>query len=232
MRQAELNVVSRETRKNTALRAAGMVPATIYGPGLPNTICAFSEKELRKLFKGDFESNVFLNLKSPVSTLNGKKVVLKSIDRHPASWNVIHADFYEVALTRPLEVKLSLHFTGTPEDVKNGTGILQTIRRSIRVKALPDDLPEYIEVDISGLQMGKGLHVGDLKISDKLKVMDSAEFAVISVVEPEKEEVVAAPTAEAAAGAEGAAAAPAAADAKAGDAKAADAKAPAKPAKA
>lgn len=226
------------------LRAKGMVPANIYGPGETNKYCAFSEKELRATLKGELNANAILSLKATDSTLNGKRVVLKSLEREPLTWKLTHADLYEVAMNRPLTVKIPIHYTGTPEGVKTDGGILQVIRRSVLIRALPADLPEFIEVDISGLGLNKSLHIGDVKFSEKLKVLDNKEFTIVAVVEAAEEEVaaVAAPAegegaaaaagtgAATAAGTGTGAAAAAATAAPAGDKK--DAKAaPAKPAK-
>ncbi len=207
MQQAQLKVVSRDPKVSgqiQKLRGQGLVPANIYGPGLKNQSCAFSEKELRKTFNNDLGSNIVLNLESDSKELNGKKVVLKVVERHPSTWQVIHADLYEIQMDRPLTTSVALHYTGTPDGVKNDGGIFQVVRRSVKIRALPSDIPAFVEVDTSALKLGESLHLSEVKISDKITVLDSKEFAICSVVEPEKEEVVA-PVA-AAPGAEGAAA--------------------------
>lgn len=228
MQTVELEVVSRSTGVKGAtkkLRAQGMVPANIYGPGSKNAFCAFSEKALRSALKGDLNTNSILNLKAQDGGLNGKKVILKNLEREPLSWKLTHADLYEIAMDRPITVQIPLHYVGTPEGVKNDGGILQVIRRSLSIRALPADLPDSIDIDITTLGLGKSFHISDVKFSDKFKVLDSAEFTLVAVVEAAEEEVaaVAAPAAgegaAAAAGtgtatAAGTAAAPAAGDKK------------------
>lgn len=237
MQQVQLTVETRTGGSKAELRrirTQGKVPAVIYGPGKTNQYCAFSEKELRKAFQNNFDSNLMITLQGAGGTLVGKKVILKSLERSPVTWSLEHADFYEVSMDRPLIVPLAIHFTGTPEGVKTDGGILQILRRSVRIKALPGDIPEFIELDISQLKLNQTLHISDLKVSGKITLMDPPGFALASVAEPEKEEVVA-PTAEAAA-AEGAAAASGTAAAAgtaaaSGTAAAGAAAAPAKPEK-
>lgn len=205
MLQAELPVferVSGQKSKVKELRKNGLVPAVIYGPGIKNQSCTLSEKELKKVFKGDFGTNYILTLKSEVASLNGKRVVVKKLDRDPVKWSLDHVDFYEISLDRPLTVSVPLHFVGVADGVKNSGGILQVIRRSVKIRALPQDLPQAIEVDTSALAINQSLHLSDIKFDSKITVVDSLEFTIVSIVEPEKEEVVVA-----AAPAEGAAAA-------------------------
>lgn len=244
MQQAELNVVSREVGLKSSvkkIRNSGLVPANVYGYGKKNAFCAFSDKEVRKIFNNDFSSNFILTLKSDAADLTGKKVVIKSLERNPETWKILHADFYEIAFDKPLTVSLPVHYVGTPTGVKDGGGILQIIRRTVQVRALPGDIPEKVDVNIAGLELGGSLHIKDAKFPEKLKILDSAEFTLVSVVEPEKEEVVVAATpAEGAAAAAGTAAATgtaaaaasgtaaSAAGAKAPDTKAAKAEAPKK----
>lgn len=201
MLQVELAVEGRKTgtqRDLRAVRGKGLVPGNIYGPGLKNASCAVDEKLLRKAMNNDFSTNAIITFKSNETGLNGKKVILKSVSRAPLNWALEHVDFYEIAMNRPLNTTIAIHYTGTPEGVKVEGGILQIVRRAVRIRALPGDIPEFLELDISNLKIGDNFHVSDLKVSDKVKILDSGDFTLVSVAEPEKEEVVvaAAPTAE------------------------------------
>lgn len=224
MHQVQVNVVSRTPGKKAelkALRAGGLVPANIYGPGTETVACALKEKELRTAFKHDLDSNLLIELQSDTPALKGKKVILKKIDRSP-TWVMEHVDLYQIDMNRPLSARVPVHYVGVPEGVKNDGGILQVIRRFLQVEALPTDLPDFIEVDISTMKLNQTLHLSEIKAPAKVKILDSALFALVSVTEPEKEEVVAA-----AAPAEGAAA-PAAGEGTAAAASTAAAAAPAK----
>ncbi len=239
MHSVQLNVVPRQPGSKQdirRLRREGMVLANIYGPGVKTEACAFSEKELRAAFKNDLASAAIIEIQSAAAQLKGKKVILKTISRDPM-WKVDHIDLYEISMNRPLTVRVPLHIVGIADGVKNDGGILQVIRRNVLIQALPTQLPYFVEVDVSAMKLNESLHLRDVKMPANVKVMDSLDFTVVAVSEPEKEEVAAAPVAAAAgegtatATGTGAAAAPAAGAAAAGAAPAAGGKAPAAGAK-
>lgn len=201
MHSVQINVIPRQSGSKSdirRLRREGMVPANIYGPGVKNEACALNEKELRSAFKNDLSSAAIIELQSNTAQLKGKKVILKTLSRSPL-WKLEHIDLYEINMNRPLTVRVPLHFVGTPDGVKNEGGILQIIRRNVLIQALPAELPDFVEIDVSPLKLNESLHLRDAKIPSKVKVMESLDFTLCAVSEPEKEEVVAAPT-EAAAG--------------------------------
>lgn len=204
MRTAELKVVQRSEgskSENKKLRRQGLVPANIYGPGEKNAYCAFDERDLKRAIGNSSSGNLLLVLQSEAKEFNGRRVILKSLERDPVTWASLHADFYSVSLDRPIEVNVPLEFQGTPKGVKLHGGILQIARRSVSVRGLADDIPDSIQVDISELDVNKSMHVSDLKVSEKVKILDSGDYTLATVVEQAKEEI-AAP----AAAAEGAAA--------------------------
>jgi len=226
MHQVQVNVVARKAGKKPELkklRADGLVPANIYGPGIPNQSCALNEKELRKAFNNELEANLIIEVNSDSPELKGKKVILKHISRSP-TWKVEHVDLYEISMTRPLTVSVPLHFKGIPVGVKSDGGVLQVIRRSLKIEALPADLPDFIEVDITELKLNSSFHVNELTVPAKVKVLDSGIFPVVAVNEPEKEEVVVAPVAAAEGAVAGEGTAAAASTAAAGAPAAAGAK--------
>ena len=211
MHQIQVNVESRKAGSKATLkqlRSKGLVPANIYGPGVKTESCAVNEKELRTAFKNDLDANFIIELTSEAPSLKGKKVILKNISRSPM-WNIEHIDLYEISMSRTLSVKVPLHIVGTADGVKNEGGILQVLRRFVNIEALPNDLPDSIEVDVSEMKLNQTLHIGEIKISDKVKIVDSLKLAIVAVTEPEKEEapVVAAAAEGAAPAGEGAAAA-------------------------
>jgi large subunit ribosomal protein L25 len=168
-------------------------------------------------------------------------VLFKDYQVDPVSRRLLHADFLEVALDKPVLVKVPVVTTGTAEGVTAG-GILSVSTHEVTVEALPDRIPVKIEVDVTPIKMGHSLHVSELASPPGSKIKYATDYVVAYVAVPEKEEVVAAVAAVPGAPAEGAAAPAAgaapgaaapAAGAKAGAAAAAPAKgaAPAAPAK-
>jgi large subunit ribosomal protein L25 len=134
---------------------------------------------------------------------------VKNTQRNIIDGNLLHVDFYEVESGVVLRAKVSLHISGNPIGVREG-GILEKPLHEIEVECLPKDLPERIEVDVSGLNVNQSLHVRDIPLGEGVRLV-SAPDQVVALVKFAKAEAVAAPTAEEAAAA--AASAPGAAPA-------------------
>ena len=174
-------------------RREGRLPAILYGKKLKTTLpLTVAPLELEKILKTKGE-NAIITLEGLAST---KTAILREIQRHPVTDRYIHADFVEVDLTVELEVDVPFEFTGNPIGVKDQGGILQIARREAKIKCLPHDIPENIVVDVSQLAMHDSIHVQDLRIDPKLKLVFETNYTIASVVPPQKEEVtpVAAPT--------------------------------------
>lgn len=204
------------------LRANGQIPAVIYGGGSAATQILLDEKEFLKVASGISESTI-LGI-----DLGGvkKRAFVKARQRDTLSTQIIHVDFLEVISGRTLHARVPLHLVGVPVGVREG-GVLENPGHEIEVECDPDHLPEGIEVDVSELHANHSIHVRDLKVGDKVKVLSSPEL-VIAVVKFMKEEVVETPVAAAAAApAEGAAVEGAAADGAAAPAAAGAGAAPA-----
>jgi large subunit ribosomal protein L25 len=140
-------------------------------------------------------------MKSASTTLADKVALVKEMQYHPITGDVIHADFYEVDLTARIEVSVPLHFVGKGAGVVRG-GILQPIVREIQVECLPLDIPQYFDVDVSGLDIGDSVHIEDLPMPEGVTAVYDSNFALVTVATPTVEEE---PTAAAAATPEAAA---------------------------
>jgi large subunit ribosomal protein L25 len=118
----------------------------------------------------------------------------------PIKGRILHADFYEVALDKVLEVKVHVELTGVPVGVKVQGGILDFVTRELEVECLPADIPERITIDVSHLELNKHFRVNELKLSDKVKILTGLDVVIAHVVVPRAEEEVA-PAVDAAAAA-------------------------------
>jgi len=205
-RQKSGSAESRRARKS------GRIPAVIYGRSGKSVSIDLDNTEFVKGTKGISESTI---VKVDVE---GKSydAFVKATQRNILDGQILHIDFYEVESGVALRAKVSLIFHGNPVGVREG-GMLETPVHEIEVECLPKDLPERIEIDISGLKVNHSIHVKDIPIGDGVKVLSNPDQTV-ALVKFAKAEAVTAPGAEAAASA-----ATPAADAKA--APAADAKA-------
>lgn len=226
----ELNIEGRQVGKSTsrALRNEKKIPAVIYG-SIENANIYVHENDILKYNTRNYENALF-NLKSTDSKTNGKVVLMKSVDVHPLTRRPVHVDFFALDLKKAVRVNVEVRLEGKPAGLAEG-GLLNVVNRQVEVECLPTDIPDAITADVSHLGLGDALHVSDLKIPAGIKVITGGEITV-AVVNLQEEEVIAAPTAAAAAPAAGAAAATPAAGAAAATPAAGAAKAaPAKDAK-
>src|SRR5512147_252178 len=204
-------VVPAESRKatgknvNRRLRQRGLIPGVLYGTGKAAVPVAVSPREIGAILKSASGENTLFDL-----DLGGtrRKVILKEFQREPLRGQLLHADFYEVALYKALEVKVPIELEGVPVGVKLQGGIVDFVTRDLEVECLPVDIPEKITVDISHLELGKHLRVSELKLGDKVKVLVEPELVIAHVVLPRAEVAAEAATAEAAPTEEAAAAEP------------------------
>jgi large subunit ribosomal protein L25 len=197
-------------------RAGGKVLGIFYGPNQKQAVALeLDQKEFTKKL-AVLEGSHLIQFESPAPELGSRMVLLREVQSHPVTGRVLHADFYEVDLTKKLEVSVALHFTGKPVGVEAG-GILQPIVREITVNCLPTEIPPFIEVDVSQLGIHDSIHVAELTLPPGAEPVYETNFTVVTVSPPTVEEVkVEAPVegvpveGAPAPAAEGAAAAPAA----------------------
>ena len=220
----------------TKLRAAGRVPATIYGRQAAPQNLEVNSKELADLLNHSVSENLLVDLTVEKDARSKRLALVQEVQHHPLTRKVTHVDFHEVAETEKVTIFVPVETTGEPAGVKTGGGTLEHILHKLKVRCLPKDLPEQITLDVSALEIGKSIHLGEIVPPAGVEIMGEKSRTVVAVAAPRAEEEVVATTA--AAGdvemtkekkAEGDAAAPAAK----GDAKAAapagDKKADAKP---
>ena len=232
----ELVAEFRETQGKGAsrrLRHEGKVPAILYGGHAVARSLTLNHQKLLIMLDNERFYSTILNLKVGDQT---QAAILKDVQRHPFKNAIVHVDFQRVEENEKIRISIPLHFTGAAASpgVKSQGGIVSHMRTETEVSCLPKDLPEFIEVDISGLSLNESIHLSQLKVPEGVTLTDLAkdDAAVVAIHSPRAEEPE--PTVEAAAGApaaEGAAAAPAAAAAGAPGAAGADAAKKAEPAK-
>ena len=192
-------------RKRDAKRLlrGGKIPGVLYGPKTATVALELDKREFTNRVAG-LEGSHLVRLKSTAAALAEKVALVKSLQYHPISGDVIHADLYEVDLTARIQVQVPLHFIGRAFGVTRG-GILQPIVREVEVECLPMDIPEFFNVDVSALDIGDSVHVEELSIPEGVTAISEPNLALVTVVPPSVEE---APTPAAAAVPEAAAAAP------------------------
>ena len=216
----------------TKLRAAGRVPATIYGrQAAPQNLEVVSE-EIADLLNHSASENLLVDLTVEQDARSKRLALLQDVQHHPLSGKVIHVDFHEVAENELVTIFVPVETTGEPAGVKNGGGTLEHILHKLKVRCLPKDLPEQITLDVTALEIGKSIHLGEIVAPNGVQILGEKTRTVVAVAAPRAEEEVAATAAAPAAGdvemtkekkedgAEGAAPAKGDAKAAAGDKKA------------
>ena len=213
METLEIHADAREKKKKRdakRLLRGGKIPGILYGPKMQSVALEFDKREFSNRIAG-LEGSHLVRLKSATASLADKVALVKEMQYHPISGDVIHADLYEVDLTAKITVHVPLHFIGKAAGVVRG-GILQPIVREVEVECLPLDIPEFFNVDVSALDIGDSVHIEDVTMPEGVAVIAESNFALVAVVPPTVEE---APVAVTAAPVEGAEAIPAAPEAPA-----------------
>ncbi|MUG33090.1 MULTISPECIES: 50S ribosomal protein L25/general stress protein Ctc [Psychrobacter] len=174
------------------LRKQNLVPAIIYGGNEEPTAIAIKKNELWKLLENEaFFSNIL------TINLEGEEhlAVIKDLQRHPSKGFAMHADFQRIVKGQKINMQIPLHFTGREEapGIKAG-GILSTLVTDIEIVCLPSNLPEFLEVDVSNLEIGESLHLTDIKLPEgvvifELDVDEPVDRTVVNMQAPTVEEV-------------------------------------------
>ena len=195
-----------ESGKNVSrrLRATGRIPGVVYGTSKETIPVSVSPKEIAAILKSSSGENTLFDIEIQGAR---RKVILKEFQLEPLKGSLLHADFYEVALDKLLQVEVHLELTGTPTGVKVQGGILDFVTREIEVECLPTDIPDRIQVDVSHLELGKHVRVSELAVSERVRILTDPDVVIAHVVAPRAEEVAAATAAEGVVAVEGSAAA-------------------------
>jgi large subunit ribosomal protein L25 len=189
----EIQADAREAgNKNKArrLRRAGKIPGVLYGPKTQAIALEIDKKDFSNRVAG-LEGSHLVRLRSASSALADRVALVKDVQYHPITGEVVHTDFYEVDLSATIQVHVPLHFVGKAAGVVRG-GILQPVVREIEVECLPLDIPEFFNVDVTALDIGDSVHVEDVAMPSGVTAIYDSNFALVTVVPPTVEEAPAA----------------------------------------
>ncbi|MBA3919600.1 MAG: 50S ribosomal protein L25 [Gemmatimonas sp.] len=184
MANATLSANSRaETGKGAArkIRQAGNIPAVIYGHNREPQSLVLNSRETEKLVKSISTKSTVIEL-----SIDGKtaRTLIREVQRHPFKRTILHIDFQELVAGETVTVKCPIVYVGTPEGVRLEGGILDQIMHELTIQVDPGNIPNHIDVDVSGVKLGKSLHVSDLTLPAGIKVMDDAGSTVCVVAPP------------------------------------------------
>jgi large subunit ribosomal protein L25 len=186
---AVLDAVERTQRgKNEArrLRASGRIPAVVYGGKDGGKPIAVDPKVLAKILRTEQGANTLIALNVPGA--GNARVLVREYQLDPITHELLHADFYRVAMDKLLRVQVTVVPQGEPKGVKQQGGVLDIVHRQIEIECLPADIPNNIEVNVSELMVGQSIRVKDIATSAKWKAMTDPEMMLLHVVIPKVEE--------------------------------------------
>jgi len=179
------------------LRQTARIPGVLYGKGRDPVMLELDSREFMRAVAGHAPSNIIVDLL--VGTEGAVKTLIREVQLDPVSGSVVHVDLNQISLTDRIEVEVPIELQGVPTGVKNSGGILQHPLRTLALKCLPQDMPDMIRIDVSGLEIGDSVHVADLSL-ENVEVLADPETSLASVIPPVKAEEPAVPVEEAAEG--------------------------------
>jgi len=194
--RVKLSVRKREGRGTgdaRRLRREGMIPGVLYGREKAPHAIFVEDRELRRVLTGDHGLHAILDVSIDEQTTSHASI-LKDYQVHPVRGHLIHIDLQEVRLDQPIQAQVVVELVGDPAGVKEG-GVLSQVQREINVEALPLEIPERLELDVSGMAIGDSLRLVDLPAREGVTYLDNPEETVLAtvtvptqIVEPEPEE--------------------------------------------
>jgi len=170
---------------NGRMRRNGRIPAVMYGPGREAVPVSVDPNAVRDILYSDSGQNTIFTV-----SLEGQQanVMVKDYQLDPVKGNLIHADLFEIAMDRLLELSINVEIVGEAEGVKLTGGLMDIVTRSIDVECLPADIPESIKVDVTGLKINDYIRVKNLPDNPKVKILTDPEVVIVTIVPPIKEE--------------------------------------------
>ncbi len=166
------------------LRAAGRLPAIVYGSGNDAIRVSLDPRRLDALLRSSEAGlNTLIDLEGDPS-VSGKTVLVKELQTDPVVGRMLHADLYEVDPHATIEVEVPIRVMGQPIGVTLGGGILDHGLRELLVECLPRAIPDSIDVDVSALELGDSIHVRELPLPEGIVLKTDADLSVVSVVAP------------------------------------------------
>jgi large subunit ribosomal protein L25 len=187
MKSVSLNAFPRTLARRGGvkkLRTSGRVPAVIYGRQQQPQNLEVSLVELENLIHHSVSENVLVDLAVKDDPRPKRLALMQDVQHHALSGKMLHVDFHEVAENEKVTIMVPVETTGEASGVKNSGGVLEHVLFKIKVRALPKDLPEIITVDVTSLEIGQAIHIGDIKPGPGVEVLGEKHVSVIAVAAP------------------------------------------------
>ncbi|HHY86724.1 MAG TPA: 50S ribosomal protein L25 [Verrucomicrobia bacterium] len=170
------------------LRASGRVPAVIYGGQNKAENLELNATEIKDLIHRSASENLLVDLSVQNAERPKRLALVQEIQHHPLNGEVLHVDFHEVSETEKVTIMVPVETAGEAVGVKTGGGVLEHVLFKVKVRALPRDLPEQIVIDVTNLEVGKTIHLGEIPVPPNVEVLGDKNIPVVSVALPRTEE--------------------------------------------
>jgi large subunit ribosomal protein L25 len=190
MKSVSLTAYPRAFSRRTGLkkvRSQGRVPAVIYGRHRPPQNLEIGLKEIEDVIHHSVSENVLVDLSIPDDANPKRLALVQEVQHHALSGKLLHIDLHEVVETEKVTITVPLETVGEAAGVKTGGGVLEHVMFRIKVRALPKDLPEFLQIDVSHLELGQSIHIGELKAPENVEILGGKKIVVISVALPKTE---------------------------------------------
>jgi large subunit ribosomal protein L25 len=168
------------------LRKEGMVPVILYGSNEVNVPLTLEKEALFKILRSETGENTVFEVSFNSETRN---VMIKDLQQDPVSDEILHADLIQIAMDKVIRVSVPVVTVGDAVGVKTEGGFVDFITREIEVECLPQDIPEHIEIDISHLHLRQSFKVGDVNVSEGIKLIADPDSMLVHIELPTKEEI-------------------------------------------
>jgi large subunit ribosomal protein L25 len=169
----------RGKNENNRVRAAGKLPAVLYGSNKDPLAISINPRDIEKVFRSKFGYNTIIEL--DVDGVEKEPSMIVDWQLHPVRDTILHVDFKRIDMTKRVAVNLPVNLTGVPFGIKNQGGTLDTVVRAVAVECLPGEIPEAIDANISGLKLGDALRAGELKLPEGMVLLTRATQVVAQI---------------------------------------------------
>ena len=162
------------------LRTDGLLPAIVYGQGMESTSVYINAREFTNALKTEAGSNIILNIE--LGEKDKVTALARQIQRHPYKDEFVHVDLIKVDLTQTVEAEVQINYLGIPIGVKDEGALVQTINNTLRISALPTNIPTSLDIDIAHLNVGENVIASDIELPEGVTLANEDDDAVMVIV--------------------------------------------------
>ena len=166
------------------LRADGGIPAVLYGKGIDPAAIEISGKDFDRLVQHSVSENVLVDLTVDGGSGAAQLALVQEVEHHPLTGDILHVDFHKVSADEEVTVSVPIETHGEAVGVKTSGGTLEHVLFRTKVKALPKNLPAVISIDVTDLEAGHILHLGEIPLPEGVEVLGAKDIPVVTITKP------------------------------------------------